>query len=175
MTLKFKAFTPESFAATKRNWIKDVEGGAGFLPDTEQQLAWTENHLELVENSIAYGVFKDKSDVAIGICELVITKHTPKRSWVKVIRLRLRPKIEAALFANEQAAIATAIEAYAVCVVGVLHLKNAHNASTIKVYGRTQDQLKLISFMNIELQKNKEVAYQSSIEGRWLVLKWSKP
>lgn len=78
------------------------------------------------------------------------------------------------MFANEKAGIDAAIEAYVACVLGVFHVKNAHNASTIKVYGRTQEQVRFLSLMNIALQQREGATFKSSIEGRWLVLKWSK-
>lgn len=172
--MEFRDFTPESFKATKDAWVKDAEAGGGFLPDIEQQMDWTEKHLTLTNNSVAYGVFDRSSKIATGICELAITKPEPKKAWVKVIRLRLRPKVEAQLFANEKAGISAAVEAYLACVIGVFHVKNAHNASTIKVYGRTQEQLRFLTLLDVRLKDRSEATFKSSIEGRWLVLKWSK-
>lgn len=172
--MDFKTFTPELFKATKDGWIKDIGAEAGFLPDIEQQMDWTEKHMTLTNSSVAYGVFDGASKIATGICELIITKPDPKKSWVKFIRLRLRPKIEAQLFSNEKAGISAAIEAYVACVIGVFHVKNAHNASIIKVYGRTQEQVRFLTLLDIALKNRSEATFKSSIEGRWLVLKWSK-
>jgi hypothetical protein len=172
--MEFKLFTPSSLNATRAGWTRDISDGEGFLPDIEQQLDWTEKHLTLTDNSVAYGVFETNGHIAVGICELVITKPEPKKAWVKFLRLRLRPKVESLLLSNEKAGIKAAIEAYVACVVGVFHVKNAHNASIIKVYGRTQEQVRFLTFLDVALQNQKEAKFKSSIEGRWLVLKWSK-
>jgi len=172
--MDFKAFTDDLFKATKDGWIKDISAGEGFLPDIEQQMDWTEKHMELVGSSMAYGVFDGSSKIAAGICELIITKPEPKKAWVKFIRLRLRPKIESQLFSNGGTGIDAAIQAYVACVLGVFHVKNAHNASTIKVYGRTSEQVRFLKLMDSALKERSEATFKSSIEGRWLVLKWSR-
>jgi hypothetical protein len=172
--MNFKNFTLELFKATKDGWIKDIGAEEGFLPDIEQQMDWTEKHMTLTDTSVAYGVFEGTGKIAVGICELVITKPEPKKAWVKFIRLRLRPKIESQLFSNEKVGITAAVEAYVACVLGVFHVKNAHNASTIKVYGRTQEQVRFLTLLDVALKNRSAATFKSSIEGRWLVLKWSK-
>ena len=175
MTMKFKPFDKKSISATRVGWQNDAENGGGFLPDLEQSLDWAESHIELVENSMAYGVFQDGLSAAIGICELVITKRSSRSKWLKVLRLRLGPKTESGLFSNDPKAVKVAIDAYITCVVGVFHVKNEHKATTIKVYGRTQEQVRFLATLAAAMQASKlETTFKSSIEGRWLVLSWGK-
>ncbi|MBP9060617.1 MAG: hypothetical protein KBF98_09930 [Rhodoferax sp.] len=172
--MEFCLFTPETLKATKTGWIKDAASGAGFLPDIEQRMDWVENHLCLEGNSVAYGVFDGKTRIAVGICELVITKPDPKKAWVKFIRLHFRPKIDEQIFGSVMDGIQTAINAYITCVIGILNVKNEHNASIIKVYGRTPGQISFLKLLDSALKDKQEASFKSSIEGRWLVLKWGK-
>lgn len=134
--------------------------------------SWTSRHLKLTDNSVAYGVFNDGSDIATSICELTITQVS-REKWVKLLRLRLRPSIDEKIFAHNPDGIRNALDAYLSCVLGVFHLKNKHKASIIKVYGRTQEQMSFLTLLSSEMSKRQDVTFKSSIEGRWLVLNWS--
>lgn len=172
--MEFRSFTEQSVQATRKRWLKLAKENNGFAPDIEQVLNWTEAHTRIVENEIAYGVFSAGSDSAIGICELIVTRKSSKVGWVKFIRLRLDPEIDAQIFNNKSEGVVSAVEAYIACVVGVLGVKDAHDASTIKVYGRTQEQMKFLTVLSASLQKREMLKFTSEIEGRWLVLNWGK-
>lgn len=172
--MQFRQFDGAAFKATKTGWSKDVSQGEGFAPDVEQLMAWTDAHLTLVENEIAYGIFDADESIAVGICELAITKPSARGKWVKLIRLRLRPKIEGLLFANDPDGLIVAVEAYVASVLGVYHVKNEHEATIIKVYGRTQEQMRFLTLLSAALKKRDDATFDSKIEGRWLVLNWGK-
>ena len=170
--MQFRTFDASTFEATKAGWSKDVDKGEGFAPDVEQLMAWTEKHLSLVGNEIAYGIFETDKSIAVGVCELAITKPSHKGKWVKLLRLRLRPTIEGMLFANDPDGLIVAVEAYVASVLGVYHVKNEHEATIIKVYGRTQEQMRFLTLLSASLKKRGEATFDSKIEGRWLVLNW---
>ena len=172
--MKFRQFDAATFRATKGGWSKDVAHGEGFSPDVEQSMDWTEAHLVLVDNEIAYGVFDGDDPIAVGVCELAITKPSLHGKWVKLIRLRLRPTIEGLLFANDPDGLIVAVEAYVSSVLGVYHVKNEHKATIIKVYGRTQEQMRFLTLLSAALKKRDDATFGSKIEGRWLVLNWGK-
>ncbi|MBB1599937.1 hypothetical protein [Variovorax sp. UMC13] len=172
-SLIFKPFNDASFAATKADWEKGAEEGKAFPADVEQLLKWASEHLAVNGNELAYGVFEGGSTVASGICEVIISHPAGKKSWVKLLRLRLHPKVEDELFRNDPAGIKTALNAYVSAVIGAYHVKTVHNASTIKIYGRTQEQMKFLTLLAAALE-DKAVEFKASIEGRWLVLRWTK-
>lgn len=168
---EFRAFDQTSFESTRDAWRFDAASGEGFVPDVEQAMAWVEEHLSLTDNEMAYGIFHKDDPVAVGICELAITKVT-KAKWVKFIRMRLRPTVEGGIFNHTAEAVATAVQAYVACVLGVFHVKNEHKATTIKVYGRTQEQIQFLTLLSAALQTLENATFTSAIEGRWLVLTW---
>ncbi len=172
--MQFRTFDKAAFAATKAGWFQDATRGEGFTPDVEQLMTWVEGHMELVGNEIAYGIFDDGQPVAVGICELAITKPSIRGKWVKLIRLRLRPTVEGMLFANNPDGLIAAVEAYVASVLGVYHVKNEHKATIIKVYGRSQEQMRFLTLLSAALKKRDDATFDSKIEGRWLVLNWGK-
>ena len=163
-----------SLAATKSAWCKAAVDGGAFVPDVEQQIDWAEKHIKLTENEMAYGIFPQESNIAVGICELCITRPSSKGKWIKFMRLRLSPAIDLQLFQHKKEGVSTAIGAYIACVLGVFHVKNEHKATTIKVYGRTQQQISFLTLLSAQLESRAELSFKSSIEGRWLVLNWIK-
>lgn len=171
--MQFKQFDATSMAATRRAWCEDSESTGAFLPDVEQQLDWAESHVQLTDNEIACGIFKDDhTQVASAICELIVTRKSSRAKWIKFIRLRLRPTIDSQIFNNDPAGLTAAIQAYIACVLGVFHMKNEHKANTIKVYGRTQQQMQFLAGLSAGLNKMDGITFKASIEGRWLVLTW---
>ncbi len=171
--MEFRKFTPTSLEATSKQWLKLADTQNAFAPDVEQLLEWVREHVDIKENAIAYGVFPEGTEVAVGVCELIITRKSAKTGWVKFIRLRLDPQIDANIFSNKSEGIVAAIEAYVACVAGVLEVKDLHKADTIKVFGRTQEQMQFLTLLSAALTKRDEAKFTTKIEGRWLVLKWS--
>lgn len=170
--MQFRQFDAGTFSATKAGWSKDATQGEAFAPEVEQLMCWAENHLTLHENEIAYGIFDADDPIAVGICELAITQPSTRGKWVKFIRLRLRPTIESLLFSNSPEGLTTAVEAYVASVIGVYHVKNEHEATIIKVYGRTQEQMRFLTLLSVALASRREATFETKIEGRWLVLNW---
>jgi hypothetical protein len=173
--MHFRAFDAESLRATKTAWEHDAEQGKAFPPDVAQTIDWVRAHTTLTDNSIAYGIFEDEhGHTALAVCEVVISQPEPRKAWVKLLRLKLRPKIEESIFVNDPNAVSAATDAYVSAILGVFALKNVHNATTIKIYGRTQSQMGFLTLLASKLTDRKDAAMKASIEGRWLVLKWSK-
>ena len=59
---------------------------------------WAKDHLVPKEGeAVAYGVFPAGSKEADAICEVVVTRKSVRSKWVKMLRVRLRPKVDDAL------------------------------------------------------------------------------
>jgi hypothetical protein len=170
----FKPFNQATLEATSAAWKDDAQKGEGFLPEIEQAMNWVGEHLELKDNEMAYGVFHEKDPVAVAICETAITKPSIRGKWVKLLRLRLRPQVEGLIFNNDPEGTTIALNAYVSSVIGVYHVKNVHEATTIKIYGRTQEHMRFLTLFSEALKLNKEATFNAEIQGRWLVLNWGK-
>lgn len=174
-SFKFKAFTTESFQTTSVAWTAEALAGNAFPSDVEQLVSWAADHLKpIVGKSVVYGIFPENSKVADAICVLVITRHSPRSKWVKMLKVNLRPKIDEALNSvddSSNSAMREALSIFMHATIGVLKFGELENASTIKVYGRTRQQLDFLRFLGIELEKVKTNPMQVTLEGRFLVVK----
>ncbi len=168
----FRAFDEVKFAATRASWLEDATANEAFVPDIEQVMAWIEGHMVLTDHGMAYGVFREHDPAAVGVCELAITKPSVRGKWVKLIRLRLSPRIESAIFKNDPDGLATALNAYVAAILGVHEVKDQHQASRIKVYGRTQEQMRFLTMLLTKLNEKKYSSFIATIEGRWLTLNY---
>lgn len=98
ITHTFKAFDAASIKATEEAWTAEAESGMAFPTDTEQLMAWTRGHMkEASGESVAYGIFLGASKEADAICEVAVTRKSSRSKWIKMLRVRLRPKIDEAL------------------------------------------------------------------------------
>jgi hypothetical protein len=166
----FSEFTQERLDATCIQWSKDAAKGLAFPSDIEQLLAWVRSHdKHQVADSMAFGIFKKDENVAEGICEVVITQANKKSPWVKMLRLRLKPTLDERIYKKEVEAQAEAMNIFTSAILGVVKLTSVHKAKTLKIFGRSNDQLSFLQSMAVQLQK---MALKASvkIEGRWLVV-----
>lgn len=165
----FRKFGVEEIEATAKEWTHAAAKGLAFPADVEQVLDWVRTHTAAGNgDSTAYGVFPEGSKVASGICEVVVTRRTARSAWVKFLRLRLRPSLEDALFRKEVEAVREATEIFMTGVLGVFGLKVQHQANTLKIFGRTNEQLSFLAGLASALQQRAK-GMSVMIEGRWLV------
>lgn len=170
----FRPFNAASLDRTAAAWNGDVAAGKGFAPEVEQVISWVSGHLTLTENEMAYGIFAENEKVALGVCELAITKPSVRGKWVKLIKLRLRPSVDEMLFKNDPQGTSIALNCFVAAVLGVYHVKNVHEATIIKIYGRTQDQMRFLTLMLEALKQRQDATFKAEIQGRWLTLNWGK-
>ena len=175
-TLTFSPFDEGLLAATRAKWTADAESGLAFPSEVERLLAWAEAHHTPREGEgVAYGIFaksgKKGPSPALGICEIAITRHSTRSKWVKMLRLHLSPAVDSALQAGEPD---LASDVFTQSLIGTVFLQSEHNATTMKVYGRTNEQLTvlkvLVNHLQSQLAKSPENKIKASIEGRFLVI-----
>ncbi|MBL0720179.1 hypothetical protein JI742_09785 [Piscinibacter sp. Jin2] len=170
MSEQFTTFDKTTYEATKQAWSEDAEATLTFPHDVERLLDWALDHAEHKDgHEMAYGIFNADSSVAVGICEVVISRGGTTNTWVKHLRLWLNPKLDAGLFNNETACVSEAVKLFSASLVGVMRLKLEHQASCMKVYGRTRDQLKLLHHVAVTLQ-SVMTDHDVSVQGRFLVI-----
>lgn len=168
--MQFAAFNDESINKTCAAWSGDAKKGLGFPSEVEQTILWARSHMKIVEgDSAAFGIFEDGDPVALGICEVVVSRKSVKSIWVKFLQLKFRPVLDDKLYNNDTAALKEAIEIFAAGVVGVMALKMTHKATTLKVFGRTKPQLNFLQQVVVTLHKISD-RYHIAIEGRFLVI-----
>lgn len=171
----FKTFDHTSFEATKALWSGEAKAGYAFPPEVEQLMDWIETHMSPESGqAVACGVFQTGSRVADAVCEVVITRQSVRSKWVKMLRVRLRPKIDDVLNstnADSSDAIREALDIFSKATYGLLNFGGVVKANTIKIYGRTRQQTDFLRYFSVELSKKKGHEFQLSMEGKFLVVR----
>jgi len=164
---KFEQFTAESAAASRQAWLHEAKDGLAFEPEIERLFDWVDSHQSICDNdSVAFGVFEGLTNKAVGICEVIIQRKTIRSKWVKMLRLHLRPSTDAKL---QDGHPEEAMDVFVESMQGSMGLQMAHQANTLKVYGRTNEQLNFLRALLRHLQPTLEgKPVKASIEGRFL-------
>jgi hypothetical protein len=163
-------FEKNTFEATKSSWNKAMAKGATFPAEIEQLLSWVETHMSHKDgDSHAHGVFLKGDKSAKGIAEVVVTRENKKSPWVKMLRLRLNPELDERIYQNDLAAHREALDIFITAFVGVVKLSGDHAAKTVKIYGRSNEQLSFLRALTEELKKHSKKS-TFAMQGRWLVI-----
>lgn len=168
MQLEFRIFSPETAQASRQAWLAEANNaGLAFGPEVSRLFDWVDSHLTIVENdAVAFGVFEKGENVALGISEIAIQRKTSRSKWVKMLRLHLRPSLDATL---QDGDAELAMNVFVESMQGSMNLQLTHLANTLKVYGRTNEQLNflraLLSRLQVALQGK---SVKAAIEGRFL-------
>lgn len=170
-SFQFRGFTDLDITQTREQWEKDVADELAF-PTEVSRLMSALVALDPNEPTAdtSYGVFHPKSKFAIAICEIAITRHSPRSKWVKMLKLRLKPSLENALQNDEKNALSNALDVFSEAVKGLFGLKKQHNATILKIYGSSKEQKKFLTFFGIALEKNMQNTYKAKMEGNFLVV-----
>ncbi len=169
-TLSFQPFTNNRTQASRAAWDADVSAGLAFPSEVDRLFDWVSTHQEPSEHdAIAYGVFAAGSDVALGVCEVIIQRKSVRSKWIKMLKLTLKPSIDVQLQnGNSEEAMKVFIES----ILGSARLQLTHKANILKVYGRTPDQLvflkALVRQADSQSARESNIPYKATIEGRFL-------
>lgn len=170
MQLEFLPFTDQRFSATADSWNADAAAGLAFPSEIQRLLEWVGTHRQPTENdSAAFGVFPKGKPTALGICEVIVQRKTQRAKWVKMLRLHLKPSVDDQL---QKGIPETAMDVFVHSITGSMDLQMAHDASTLKVYGRTNEQLAFLKALVTQLKQHfdgkPELSVKATIEGRFL-------
>lgn len=170
VSLEFHPFNDPRMSATAAAWLQDANDGLAFPSEVKRLLDWSAAHQEHVDgDAAAYGVFPKGKTTALGICEVIITQKSVRAKWVKMLRLHLKPSVDASL---QSGSPDEAMDVFTEAIRGSLDLQMAHKAATLKVYGRTNEQLSflkaLVGHINGRTSLNQDSALKVTIDGRFL-------
>jgi hypothetical protein len=168
--MEFRAFDTATLKASREAWLSDAADGLAFYSEVERLFDWATTHCELSPtDATAFGVFRDGKKQALGLCEIIVQRKSARSKWVKMLRLHLRPSVDADLQGGNSTA---AMNVFGSSLQGSLDLQMAHKATTLKVYGRTNEQLTflraLVSHIEQNLSSAVKEAAKVSIDGRFL-------
>lgn len=126
-------------------------------------------------NRPIYSCIVDDDSKEWGIVEIVLSKNGSSSIWIKMLDIHLSPEIE---LSNEtEDSTKKRLEVFRAALLGIFELtKNIENATTVKVFGRTDS---LVSFLrgmhdafSVFTTLGTIKGIKVSIEGRWLVFSY---
>lgn len=174
--MEFLQFTDKKYQATLTKWADEATKSDAFPHEVERRLQWIAESLccqqVSTQKTIAYGVFKKSEDVAICTCELVLSDRGQlSGKWLKLLKITLSPEIDLLLTQEDFDAMQLAVNAYKTAVLGAFDARLEHDAATLKLYGRNDDQLQFLMTLLAMLKDSQASGLRAGREGRWLVLR----
>lgn len=122
--------------------------------------------------TLYYGVFPDGQNDAIALCEMVLSDRGSIASkWLKMLKLTMSPEVDTQIIEDHPDAIDIAIQAYRTAVIGAFSERLNHEADTLKLYGRSEEQLKFLAVLIAFINQEHGHELVATKEGRWLVLR----
>ena len=154
------------------NAISNYFHGLAFESEVARLMEWVKTHLSPTQHdSTAFGVFRPGKNAALGICEIVIQRKSARSKWVKMLRLHLSPAVDSGLQAGDSD---DAMNVFKSSILGSMSLQMSHQATTMKVFGRTNDQLNflkaVVGSLQVFLKTKPNNQVKVSIEGRFLTI-----
>lgn len=170
MEFEFRQFTNESFAATEAAWLDSSENLAMSSIEFEKSLdrARTRIDYEKGVNSYAYGIFKKDEEEAVAIVDVTYSTKVKDIGWLKMLDVAFNPHYSDVDQTSSET-FSEKMEIYVTSIYGTIELSNHHKAKVVKLYGRHENLLTLLYAMNYHLKDNADSAFNTKIEGRWLV------
>jgi hypothetical protein len=169
MKATFRKFDDASIASSQAAWTAESTAAGMFPAEVEQVFEWTRNHMTLVNNEIAYGIFDDGGTDAFAIVEVVETRKSARSNMIKMLRMRLRPSMEAEIYSGDLSSFQRALECYGAAFFGIYRLRGTDKSTVLKFYGRSNEQLGFLKALVAGLQKRTK-GHEFRMDGRWLVI-----
>lgn len=168
--MELRAFDAATLKASRETWLSDAEKGLAFYSEVERLFDWAATHMDLSQtDATAFGVFRPGKKPALALCEITVQRKSARSKWVKMLRMHLSPAIDATLQSGDPL---DAMNVFGASLHGTLGLQMLHKATTLKVYGRSNEQLTFLRAVVSKLDQQLPDAIKKmaklSIEGRFL-------
>jgi hypothetical protein len=174
MDYKLAEFTQESLIATESSWNRDLGDSTNIFPgDVWRILKLAQEHSDYSNKhaiSLAYGIFDGSNPNADSIVEIIVSKSGKK--WIKMLDCFICPSISEKSYNKNTLAIERLVRIYAAAIVGSIALADHHKATLVKVFGRSEALLYILTSVAKEINDSDvDLNVSATIEGRWLIVK----
>lgn len=173
-----KQFDAKNIQKTSSAWEGDLKTCQSvFPPDVTEIVEYIKTNAKYTPadmaqlESVAYGIFADGKNEAGAVVKVIISKAG--RRWIKMIDCHIRPEIEENAVNRKADAFEAITGIYSAAIRGSIALTTEHKIGTVKVYGRSNALLQIITLTAQYLEKQlaeDPLPIKVSIEGRWLVV-----
>lgn len=175
--MEFRQFSQQDTQETVIKWDEEASRYDCFPDEVHQKLApLTKPAATGAEDkrnkTLHYGVFLDGRHDAIALCEMVLSdRGTIGGKWLKMLKLTMSPEVDTQVIEDHPGAIDTVVQAYRTAVIGAFSERMNHEADTLKLYGRSEEQLKFLVLLIAFINQDHGHELVATKEGRWLVVR----
>jgi hypothetical protein len=173
MEVKLKQIDSNCLAESRAIWLDKATSLDMPTFDVEKTFDWAASRIDYERkgDSYAYGVLEDNTTNCLAIVDIVHTDNKGKaNAWLKMLSIELRPEFTEQNILLDQSLYEAAMDIYTASIIGTIELTDVHKARTIKLYGRNDSLLSLLTALKERLQSKMHNALQVNMEGRWLVI-----
>lgn len=172
--LSVTQFTPEIIAETRRAWLAKATQLDMPTLDYEKELDWADRHINYAEagnDSLAYSII-DSTDAVVAMIEVVYTrKGAPAMGWLKLLTVKLSPDFAPSEIESHPEKAEQLFNIYTCAIIGTVELTGLHRARVIKLYGRDNTLLSLLTGIKESLTRDLDsMKFKISFNARWLVI-----
>lgn len=171
----FGPITVDNIKAAESLWSEITDEDLFYL-EYNTIIEWAASHLhekcgENAGDSVAYGVFESATGNLVAVVDVVFKAgFRPKDRWVKMLKVNLSPLYSEYELAQNPAKLDDVIDIHFGAIRGTIELTGVQNAKIVKLYGRNENLMLLLTGINKVLNERKIAGYDSAMHGRWLVL-----
>lgn len=172
---EFGPITGDIIRAAESLWNEIADEDLYYL-EYNPLIEWAASHLpengdENPGDSVAYGVFEAQSRSLVAIVDVVFKAgFKPQNRWIKMLKVNLSPLYSEYELAQNPGKLEDVIDIYFAAITGTIELTDIQNAKIVKLYGRNENLMLLLTGINKVFNEKKIAGYESGMHGRWLVL-----
>ncbi|MDR5825924.1 hypothetical protein [Caballeronia sp. LZ043] len=174
MELTLKQFDGEAIDSTTRQWDEFLTEHEMFDLDYRRVLAGAMEYAtyeKAKDNTYSYGVFANGTKYALAVVSVV---HTPKPGLqlgrLKMLQVDLSPEFDEVLIAGDLEKRRAVLDIYYAAIAGTIQLGTVHASRVIKLYGRNNHLLEILSGLAQRVADKPFEKVSVSMQGRWLVI-----
>lgn len=170
VTFRAGRFSPESLLETEEAW-KQISGDEVFTTELKPVFEWASQHIDYGSNehieSKAYGLFGSDDGPAEALIEVVSRRIGVQPGITKLLKIIVSPD-----YWNDGKKRGEIVRVFLSAITGTIKISEDVRGGVIKLYGRSNALLDLLTLVCSALSKDEEkTGIQCRMHGRWLEIR----
>ncbi|MDC6179050.1 hypothetical protein [Ralstonia solanacearum] len=172
---ELRPFSEAWLESTRLAWRAHIDNHEMFDLEYQRVLDAATNQINYAHppngHPMAYGVFRSGAADASAIVLIVYTPRPgPSRGWLKMLEVNLSPQYDEFVIYGDMEKYHDALQIFAAAINGTLDLRGTHRSKVVKLYGRNESMLKLLTGVGEQIVAKGAAGVTVAMHGRWLVI-----
>jgi hypothetical protein len=173
MAVELVEFTEKTLGEAKSLWIDKATMRNMPISYIEKTFEWAEKRIDYANangDSFAYCVIDTTTKECLAIVDIIYSRKNTKSALLKMITVNISPDFSTVEIEADISRIDAVLDVYSEAIIGTIRLTSTHISSVIKLYGRNDHMILLLSALKERINSNVEIELKVVWEGRWLTL-----